>query len=227
MFGLTEAFRSTYLAPDKLDTHPTSVGQGDSRLPGDGAGRARRRMRAERRRRTGAPRRHGNQGILARPGKHRQGVPQPSRFPGETLVFSGDQVYRDEEGYLYFVARADDMIKTKGFRVSPTEVESEVVRHPDIVDAVAFAVPNISVGEDVALRLHDRQRQSPAGARVQAVPEDAICPTTWCRRTWCTSTVSRSWATPASSTASRSSRRRTSAWAWPNAGDRRGQSRSA
>lgn len=42
------------------------------------------------------------------------------------------------------------MIKTKGFRVSPTEVEAEVVRHPEIVDAVAFAVPNIEVGEDVA-----------------------------------------------------------------------------
>jgi acyl-coenzyme A synthetase/AMP-(fatty) acid ligase len=72
------------------------------------------------------------------------------RFPGETLVFSGDRAYRDEEGYFYFVARADEMIKTKGFRVSPTEVESEVVRHPEIVDAVAFAVPNIAVGEDVA-----------------------------------------------------------------------------
>jgi len=42
------------------------------------------------------------------------------------------------------------MIKTKGFRVSPTEVEAEVVAHPEIVDAVAFAVPNIAVGEDVA-----------------------------------------------------------------------------
>ena len=41
------------------------------------------------------------------------------------------------------------MIKTKGFRVSPTEVESEVVRHPEIVDAVAFAIPNIAIGEDV------------------------------------------------------------------------------
>ena len=75
--------------------------------------------------------------------------PHP-RFPGETLVFSGDRVYRDAEGYLYFVARADDMIKTKGFRVSPTEVETEVVRHAEVVDAVAFAVPNIAVGEDVA-----------------------------------------------------------------------------
>jgi acyl-coenzyme A synthetase/AMP-(fatty) acid ligase len=72
------------------------------------------------------------------------------RFPGETLVFSGDRVYRDEEGYLYFVARGDEMIKTKGFRVSPTEVEMEVIRHADIADAVAFAVPNIAVGEDIA-----------------------------------------------------------------------------
>ena len=52
------------------------------------------------------------------------------RFPGETLVYSGDKVYRDAEGYLYFVARGDEMIKTKGFRVSPTEVESEVFRAP-------------------------------------------------------------------------------------------------
>lgn len=42
------------------------------------------------------------------------------------------------------------MIKTKGFRVSPTEVEAEVTRHENIVDAVAFAVPNIAVGEDIA-----------------------------------------------------------------------------
>src|SRR6185437_12776920 len=72
------------------------------------------------------------------------------KYPGETLVFSGDKVVRDEEGYLYFVARGDEMIKTKGFRVSPTEVETEVVRHREICDAVAFAVPNIAIGEDVA-----------------------------------------------------------------------------
>jgi len=65
-------------------------------------------------------------------------------------VFSGDKVRRDEEGYLYFVARGDEMIKTKGFRVSPTEVEHELVRHPEVVAAVAFAVPNIAIGEDVA-----------------------------------------------------------------------------
>ena len=55
----------------------------------------------------------------------------------------------DEHGLLYFVGRRDEMIKTKGFRVSPTEVELEVVRHPEIREAVAFAIPNIEVGEDI------------------------------------------------------------------------------
>ena len=65
-------------------------------------------------------------------------------------MFSGDSVVRDADGYLYFVARRDEMIKTRGFRVSPTEVEVEVVRHPEISAAVAFGVLNIGVGEDIA-----------------------------------------------------------------------------
>ena len=57
------------------------------------------------------------------------------------------------------MARGDEMIKTKGFRVSPTEVEAEAICHPDIVDAVAFAVPNIAVGEDVACAYTTMTRQ--------------------------------------------------------------------
>ena len=74
---------------------------------------------------------------------------QHPRFPGEVLVYSGDSAYCDEDGNLYFVGRRDEMIKTKGFRVSPTEVEEEAITHPDLSAAVAFAVPNIAVGEDV------------------------------------------------------------------------------
>jgi len=150
MFGLTEAFRSTYLDPDKLDTHPTSVGKAipDCQV-----------MVLDEHGEECAPNVVGelvhrgatvNKGYWRDPGNTAKVFRTHPRFPGETLVFSGDKVYRDDEGYLYFVARADDMIKTKGFRVSPTEVESEVVRHPDIIDAVAFAVMNIAVGEDVA-----------------------------------------------------------------------------
>jgi len=150
MFGLTEAFRSTYLDPDKLDVHPTSIGKAipDCQV-----------LVLDEQGNECAPNVVGelvHRGATVTKGywhdaenTSRVFRPHP-RFPGETLVFSGDRVYRDDEGYLYFVARADEMIKTKGFRVSPTEVESEVVRHPDVVDAVAFAVPNIAIGEDVA-----------------------------------------------------------------------------
>jgi acyl-CoA synthetase (AMP-forming)/AMP-acid ligase II len=150
MFGLTEAFRSTYLDPDKLDVHPTSIGKaipdcqvmvldehGDECAPNVVGELVHRGATV-------------TKGYWRDPENTSKVYRAHPRFPGEILVFSGDWAYRDEEGYLYFVARADEMIKTKGFRVSPTEVETEVVRHPDVVDAVAFAVPNIAVGEDVA-----------------------------------------------------------------------------
>jgi len=150
MFGLTEAFRGTYLPPDKLDAFPTSVGRavpdcevlvlddkGDECAPNVVGELVQRGATV-------------TKGYWNDPENTAKTFRQHSRFPGETLVFSGDKVYKDDNGFIYFVARADDMIKTKGFRVSPTEVETEVLRHPEVVEAVAFAVPNISVGEDVA-----------------------------------------------------------------------------
>ncbi len=149
MFGLTEAFRSTYLDPDQLQTRPASIGKaipecevlvldehGDECPPGVVGELVHRGATV-------------TKGYWRDPENTAKVFRSHPRFPGETLVFSGDRVVRDADGYLYFVARGDEMIKTKGFRVSPTEVESEVVRHPDIVDAVAFAVPNIAIGEDI------------------------------------------------------------------------------
>jgi amino acid adenylation domain-containing protein len=150
MFGLTEAFRSTYLDPDKLDTHPTSIGkaipdcqvlvldENGEECPPNVIGELVHRGATV------------TKGYWRDPENTAKVFRTHPRFPGETLVFSGDKVIRDEDGYLYFVARGDEMIKTMGFRVSPTEVEAEVVRHPDIVDSVAIAVPNIAVGEDIA-----------------------------------------------------------------------------
>jgi amino acid adenylation domain-containing protein len=150
MFGLTEAFRSTYLAPEKLDTHPTSIGQAipDNQVLvlDDHGEECAANVVGELVHRGSTV----TKGYWRDPENTARVFRAHPRFPGETLVYSGDKVYRDEEGYLYFVARADEMIKTKGFRVSPTEVEAEVVRHPDVVDAVAFAVPNITIGEDIA-----------------------------------------------------------------------------
>jgi len=149
MFGLTEAFRSTYLDPEKLVSHPTSVGKAipdcQVLVLDENGDECAANVVGELVHRGATV----TKGYWQDPGNTARVFRSHPRFPGETLVYSGDRVYRDAEGYLYFVARADDMIKTKGFRVSPTEVEAEVVRHPDVLEAVAFAVPNIAVGEDV------------------------------------------------------------------------------
>jgi acyl-CoA synthetase (AMP-forming)/AMP-acid ligase II len=149
MFGLTEAFRGTYLEPNKLMSHPTSIGRA---IPG---------CQVLVLRPDGEPCAPGEVGELVQRGatvtKGYWNDPEATArvfrehpaYPGEKMVFSGDSAYTDDEGYLYFVGRRDEMIKTKGFRVSPTEVESEMVSHEDIAAAVAFAVPNIAVGEDV------------------------------------------------------------------------------
>jgi acyl-CoA synthetase (AMP-forming)/AMP-acid ligase II len=149
MFGLTEAFRGTYLDPELLDMHPTSIGKsipgcqvmvldenGNECPPGTVGELVQRGATV-------------SKGYWQDPENTARVFRTHPRFPGETLVFSGDSAMRDEHGLLYFVARRDEMIKTKGFRVSPTEVEVEVIRHPEIREAVAFAIPNIEVGEDI------------------------------------------------------------------------------
>lgn len=150
MFGLTEAFRSTYLAPAKLHSHPTSIGKS---IPGcqvlvlDEHGKECPPNVAGELVQRGAT---VTKGYWHNPEQTAKVFRTHPDYPGETLVYSGDNVVRDDDGYLYFVARRDDMIKTRGFRVSPSEVEVEVMDHPEVADAVAFALPNILVGEDIA-----------------------------------------------------------------------------
>ena len=70
----------------------------------------------------------------------------------EIVVASGDYVYRDEEGYFYFVSRRDDMIKTRGFRVSPFEVESVVRENLPLVEQCAvFGIENEAIEEEIVL----------------------------------------------------------------------------
>lgn len=150
MFGLTEAFRATYLAPDKLLSHPTSIGKS---IPGcevlvldEEGNECPPNVPGELVQRGATV----NKGYWRNPEKTAKMFRTHPRYPGETLVYSGDDARRDEEGYLYFVGRRDEMIKTRGFRVSPTEVETEVLAQDEVDNAVAFAVPNIAVGEDIA-----------------------------------------------------------------------------
>jgi len=70
----------------------------------------------------------------------------------EVVVASGDYVYKDEEGYLYFVSRDDDMIKTRGFRVSPFEIESVVKKSlPQIKECAVFSIKNEEIEEEIIM----------------------------------------------------------------------------
>lgn len=157
MYGLTEAFRSTFLQPEKFTRKMGSIGQA---IPNaqvyvikHGHGRA-------------AP---GEQGELVHAGPlvslgywrqpelTRQKIrpcPELADLLGDTpVVYSGDLVRVDEEGDLWFVGRMDDMIKTSGFRLSPTEVEDLVSRSGLVTDVVAFGVEDDDLGQVVHVAL--------------------------------------------------------------------------
>ena len=162
MHGLTEAFRSTYLDPSQVEIRPLSIGKAIPDvelyvLNDEG--------------RECAPREVGE--LIHRGGYIYRGfwnAPEvnATRFKSvdilknvvnleghlndEIVVASGDYVYRDEEGYFYFVSRRDDMIKTRGFRVSPFEVESVVRENLPLVEQCAvFGIENEAIEEEIVL----------------------------------------------------------------------------
>ncbi|QEL54798.1 acyl-CoA ligase (AMP-forming), exosortase A system-associated [Chromobacterium paludis] len=159
MYGLTEAFRSTYLQPEDAAARPGSIGKAvpnaDIRvLRPDGAECA-----------PGEPGELVHRGAFVTLGYWNDPELTAHRFRPwqgphgqiprqEAAVWSGDIVYRDEEGYLYFVARGDDMIKTSGYRVSPTEVEEILFALPGVHEAAAYGVPHPMLGEAIAVSLH-------------------------------------------------------------------------
>jgi len=147
MYGLTEAFRSTYLPPDQVDRKPDSVGQA---IPG-----AEILVLDE----DLAPCAPGEVGQLVHRGPTvalgywddpkataRVFRPNPMRPAGtpdaERVVFSGDLVYRDDDGDLFFVGRSDSQIKTLGYRVSPDEVVEVLHASAQIVEAVVDSEPD-------------------------------------------------------------------------------------
>src|SRR6185436_10063910 len=67
----------------------------------------------------------------------------------ELAVWSGDTVVKDEEGYLYFVGRRDEMIKTSGYRVSPTEIEEVLYATGVVTEAIAFGAPHPVLGQAI------------------------------------------------------------------------------
>lgn len=153
MYGLTEAFRSTYLPPDQVSLRPTSIGKAIPEcevfpLTADG-----RRAKP------------GEAGILVHRGptvslgywnrpEDTAQVLRPNPFNGaqtggDIVCWSGDLVTEDEEGYLYFVARDDGMIKSAGFRISPTEVEEVLMATGAFRQVAVIGVKDEWVGQKV------------------------------------------------------------------------------
>jgi acyl-CoA synthetase (AMP-forming)/AMP-acid ligase II len=74
---------------------------------------------------------------------------RPGPLPGERLLYTGDYCRLDEDGFLYFVARMDDIIKSRGEKVAPKEVEHTLVSIPGVADAAVIGVPDHLLGQAV------------------------------------------------------------------------------
>lgn len=156
MYGLTEAFRSSYLPPEQIDIRPDSMGKA---IPNaqimvvreDGS--------------PCAPHEPGelvHRGALVSLGYWNDPAKTAERFkpaPGqlsglpltEIAVWSGDTVTMDEEGYLFFVGRKDDMIKTSGYRVSPSEIEEVIYASGLVKEAAAIGIEHNTLGQAVVV----------------------------------------------------------------------------
>ncbi len=160
MYGLTEAFRATYLAPEQVDRRPDSIGKA---IP-DAEVLVLREDGSE-----CAPNEPGElvqRGALVAMGYWNDPErtaerfrPLPAAAPGresglvlpEIAVFSGDTVRRDDEGFLYFIGRRDEMIKTSGYRVSPTEVEEILYATRLVGECAAFGVAHDTLGQSIVV----------------------------------------------------------------------------
>lgn len=152
MYGLTEAFRSLQLDPALVDAHPTSVGRP---IP---------HARVMLLRPDGTPAADGEPGELVHAGPLvAQGYwnapeltaarfrPAPEAMGHGLAVWSGDTLRRDADGLHHFVGRADEMIKTSGLRVSPTDIEEAAYATGAVSEAAAFGVPDDRLGQTILL----------------------------------------------------------------------------
>nr|WP_298928188.1 acyl-CoA ligase (AMP-forming), exosortase A system-associated [uncultured Erythrobacter sp.] len=153
MYGLTEAFRSTYLDPSLVEKHPTSMGQAipfaEILVIGDDG-------------HVTGPDEEGElvhcgplvaQGYWQDPDRTAQRFkPAPAQSTyGGTAVWSGDRVKRDEHGLLHFIGRRDAMIKSAGNRISPQEVEEAAIATDLVAEAVALGLPDERLGHAIHL----------------------------------------------------------------------------
>lgn len=153
MYGLTEAFRSTYLDPTLVDTHPTSMGKAipfAEILVMNDAGAVAADEEEGELVHCGPLVAQGYWQDAERTAERFRPAPAASRYGG-TAVFSGDRVRRDAEGLLYFAGRRDAMIKSAGNRISPQEIEEAALATGLVAEAVALGVPHARLGQAVHL----------------------------------------------------------------------------
>jgi acyl-CoA synthetase (AMP-forming)/AMP-acid ligase II len=148
MYGLTETKRTLYLPPDQLDRRPGSVGIA---IPGTEVW-----IEDEQGCRLGPNQvgelvvrgRHVMRGYWNDPSAtaHRF---RPGPLPGERVCYTGDLFRTDEDGYLYFVARKDDIIKSRGEKVAPKEIENVLYGLAGVKEAAVIGVPDPVLGEAI------------------------------------------------------------------------------
>lgn len=148
MYGLTECKRVSYLPPSEIDAHPESVGRGmpnedvyivdknGERVPpgiiGELVVRGSNVMK----------------GYWEAPDETKIRL-RPGPYPGEQVLYTGDLFHADHEGYLYFVGRRDDMIKTRGEKVSPKEVEEVLYRLDGVQEVAVLGCVDAVLGQRI------------------------------------------------------------------------------
>jgi acyl-coenzyme A synthetase/AMP-(fatty) acid ligase len=153
MYGLTEAFRSTFLDPGLVDSKPTSIGtaipHAEILVVDDAGGIAGDNQEGELVH-CGPLVAQGYWQDAERTAERFKPAPAASHYGG-MAVWSGDRVRRDSDGLLYFVGRRDAMIKSAGNRISPQEVEEAALATGYVVEAVALGVPDDRLGQAIHL----------------------------------------------------------------------------
>ena len=173
MYGQTECIRTSYLSPDEVDRRPGSagkampncevfiVGEQGERLPPGEVGELVVR---------GA---NVMQGYWELPEDTARAL-RPGPVPGESVLYSGDLFTMDDEGFLYFVSRRDDIIKVRGQRVSPREIEDVISRMPQVVDVAVIGIPDPVLGHAIKAVVRRATGARPTAREVMAYCADHL-----------------------------------------------------
>jgi long-chain acyl-CoA synthetase len=179
MHGLTECMRTTYLPPDQIDIRPTSVGRGMKHVElwiQDAKGNK-------------LPPGQVGELIVSGPNimrgywndpENTNQVLSDSKNPGEKILHTGDLFRTDEEGYFYYVSRMDDVIKSRGLKVSPLEVENVIYLCEDVLEVRVIGVPDevlgMAVKAEIVLKKDSQTTKDQIKAHCQSRLEDFQIP---------------------------------------------------